>query len=883
MVALDPERPAAVWVAPGLIALPRAAAGQAVEWMLHAAPDGGIDPTRREPVPWRQLPLVEDLAGLPGDARRAHPHLADALALTVPGHASLDLPGLVRGQLAVTGRGRDGRLLVAHGVQTAPLLDALHPDAARAELGVTWRDGTPTLRLWAPTARAVDVLLWRDPDREPERVPLAEEPDGSWSATGARDWRDAAYLYAVTVYVPGFDRVAENRVTDPYAVALTVDSQRGVLADPADPRWTPRAWADTPSPPLAHPVDQVSYELHVRDFSRDDPDVPPDLRGTYAAFGVEGRGRAHLRRLAEAGLTAVQLLPVLDFASVPERRTAWSLPDADALAAEAPDGSAQQRLAAHRPGSPFNWGYDPWHVLAPEGSYARDGHQDGGARIAELRGAVGALHGLGLRVVLDVVFNHTRDAGQAPASVLDKVVPGYYHRREVDGRIATSPAGPAVATERTMAAKLVVDAAVHWVRAYRVDGFRFDLMGHHGRDVMEAVRAALDALTPDRDGVDGRAVTLHGEGWDFGEVAGNARFVQATQGQLDGTGIATFSDRLRDAVRGGAPFDADPRRQGVASGLAGAPNGAAINGGDEERAARLLAATDVVQVGLAGTLRGFVFRSARTGRPTRGDEVGYEPGRPAGYAAEPTEALNYVDAHDNETLFDALALKLPRDTDPEQRARANLVALALATLGQNPVLWHAGVDVLRSKSLDRNSYDSGDWFNRFDVSGADTGFGRGLPPSADNRAAWSIAAPILADRSLRPTPELVRSVHARALDLLRLRASSRLLRLGTAAAISAKLSFPASGTWAQRPGVIVMLLDDAAGEPVDPRFAALLVVANALPWPVQQPLASSVGSGWTLHPVQAAGADEVVRRARVEDDTAILGARTVAVFARLRP
>ena len=874
-MGLDPQACAAVWVHPTLVLLPDAPRS-AADWTLHASDEGGIDPDRREPVPWRQLPLSVVPGPPPPEVLAEHPHLAGATALRLP--ADADPTALAAGQLALIGRDPRGAVVAATGVQIGPLLDALFPDPAAP--GVEWRGGVPTLRLWAPTARAVAVLLWLPgAGEEPRRVPATRDADGTWRVVGEPGWRDAAYLYAVTVYAPDFDRVVENRVTDPYAVALTTDSAAGVLADPDDPRWAEPRWLAAPSPPLRHPVDQVSYELHVRDFSREDTRVPAELRGSYAAFGVEGHGRAHLRRLAEAGLTSVQLLPVHDFASVPERADDQASPDPDALAALPPDSPEQQRLAAHRPGSPFNWGYDPWHFFAPEGSYATAGGRDGGARIAELRGAVGALHELGLRVVLDVVFNHTRDAGQQPASVLDKIVPGYYHRRALDGRIAASTAGPSVATERTMAARLVVDAAVHWARHYRIDGFRFDLMGHHGRDVMVGVRAALDALTPAADGVDGRAVTLHGEGWDFGEVAGNARFVQATQGQLDGTGIATFSDRLRDAVRGGAPFDADPRRQGWASGLAGAPNGAAINGGADEQAQRLLAVTDVVQAGLAGTLRSFSFRSARTGRPTRGDEVGYVPGRGAGYASEPAEALNYVDAHDNETLFDALAHKLPPDTDPEQRARAHLLALGLATLGQNPVLWHAGVELLRSKSLDRNSYDSGDWFNVFDVTGAQHGFGRGLPQAGDNRAAWSLAGPLLADPGVKPSPELIASVRDRALDWLRLRRASRLFRLGSTAAIAQKLSFPASGTWAQRPGVIVMLLDDTRGVPVG-EDAAVLVVANALSWPITQPLPPHVGVGWELHPVQASGADPVVRHARVNDGAAVLAGRTLAVFRR---
>lgn len=882
MLAPDLDRLPAVWVSPGLLLVPRAPSG-ATAWMLHAAAEGGIDVRRREPVPWTQVPLAPLPDGVPMAVREAYPHVSDALALTVPD--GLDLQAAVRGQILLIGRADSGAAVAALGVQTAPLLDALYPGAASAPLGVRWRRGTPTLRLWAPTARAVEALVWGgDTEDAPiERHPLTVDPDGIWQVTGTPAWVDRRYLYSVTVYVPAFDRVVENRVTDPYAVALTTDSRHGVLTDLTDPRWAEPRWLAAPSPPLRHRVDQVAYELHVRDHSRDDASVPADLRGTYAAFGVESDGRAHLRRLAEAGLTSVQLLPVLDFASVVEDRTAQRHPDIVELSAASPAGALQQERAAHQAGTPFNWGYDPWHWFAPEGSYATAGNQDGGARVAELRGAVGALHELGLRVVLDVVFNHTFAAGQEPSSVLDKIVPGYYYRRELDGTIATSPAGPAVATETAMASRIVVDACVHWARHYRVDGFRFDLMGHHSVEVMRDVRAALDALTLDGDGVDGPAVTLHGEGWEFGEVAGNARFVQATQGQLDGTGIATFSDRLRDAVRGAAPFDADPGRQGFVSGLAGAPNGAAHNGTSAAQHDRLLALTDVIQVGLAGTLRTVAFRSARTRRPVTGAQVEFWPGVSAGYAAEPDEALNYVDAHDNETLYDALASALPVATDPGQRARATLVALALATLGQNPVLWHAGVDLLRSKSLDRNSYDSGDWFNRLDYTGRDNGFGRGLPPARDNETHWRWVAPLLADPALRPDAGLVGATHARALDLLRLRSSSRLFRLGSAAQIEAKLTFPASGTWAQRPGVVVMFLDDERGTRVDSRLAGVLVVANALPWPAEQPLPAEVGTSWTLHPVQAHGADDVVRRARVEDGIARVPSRTVAVFVRLRP
>ena len=190
---------------------------------------------------------------------------------------------------------------------------------------------------------------------------------------------------------------------------------------------------------------------------------------------------------------------------------------------------------------------------------------------------VGALHQDGLRVVLDQVFNHTAASGQARQSVLDKVVPGYYQRLNATGAVETSTCCQNVATEHAMAQKLMVDSVV--IVGARLQGRRLPLrphgppqQGQHARG-----RAGPRRADPEKDGVDGKSIYLYGEGWNFGEVADNKLFVQATQGQLGGTGIGTFSDRLRDGVRGGGPFDEDPRRQGFGSGEATDPNGAPVN------------------------------------------------------------------------------------------------------------------------------------------------------------------------------------------------------------------------------------------------------------------------------------------------------------------
>ena len=481
--------------------------------------------------------------------------------------------------------------------------------------------------------------------------------DGVWRASGEPSWRNATYLYEVTVYVPALDEVVVNAVTDPYSVALTTNSARSVLADLEDPALAPDGWRRLRKPRLAQPEDSTIYELHVRDFSISDETVPPAHRGTYLAFtDRDSDGMRHLRELARSGMNTLHLLPTNDIATIEEDRSAHQEPPCD-LRAFPPASERQQECVAQvAAGDGFNWGYDPLHYTTPEGSYATD--PEGPARTLQFRQAVQGINRAGLRVVVDVVYNHTPAAGQDPKSVLDRIVPGYYQRLDpATGAVETSTCCANTATEHLMMGKLMRDSVLTWARHYKVDGFRFDLMGHQPKALMVALRRDLDALTRRRDGVDGRRIFLYGEGWNFGEVANDARFVQASQLNMAGTGIATFSDRLRDAVRGGGPFDDDPRIQGFASGLFTDPNGSPANGSAAEQRTRLLHYQDLIRLGLAANLRDYTFLDS-TGQLVRGADVDYN-GQPAGYAADPGETITYVDAHDNETLFDVLTLKLP--------------------------------------------------------------------------------------------------------------------------------------------------------------------------------------------------------------------------------
>lgn len=391
-------------------------------------------------------------------------------------------------------------------------------------------------------------------------------------------------------------------------------------------------------------------------------------------------------------------------------------------------------------------------------------------------------------------------------------------------------------------------------------------MGHHPKANILAVRTALDALTPKKDGVDGKRIILYGEGWNFGEIADDARFVQATQKNMAGTGIATFSDRARDAVRGGGPFDEDPGVQGFASGLYTDPNSSSANGTPAQQRARLLHYQDLIKVGLTGNLADYTFTDS-SGRTVKGSDVDYN-GAPAGYAAAPGDALAYADAHDNETLFDALAFKLPESTTPAARARMQVLAMATAALSQGPALSQAGTDRLRSKSLDRNSYDSGDWFNALHWDCRDgNGFGRGLPPAADNKDKWPYAKPLLT--SVRVGCADIEAASAAYRDLLRIRTTEPAFSRRTAADVQRTLSFPLSGP-DETPGVVTMRLGD------------LVVIVNATPESREQRVEAVSGTPYHLHPEQRKGADPIVKSAAYEQSSGIftVPGRTVAVFSR---
>ncbi|GAA3617688.1 pullulanase-type alpha-1,6-glucosidase [Streptomyces chitinivorans] len=826
-----------------------------------AVEDGALNHEGR----WLRLNPVP--GGLSDAQKEKFPHLKDYPAFRIDPRDRDRVRTALRGQIVATQRNSESALLAATGVQIPGVLDDLYgKKAAKADLGPVFdRKGRPTLSVWAPTAQQVSLEL----DGRTVRM-RRDDATGVWSARGNRSWTGEPYRYHVKVWAPSVGRLVTNKVTDPYSTALTTDSEKSLVVDLSDPKLAPRGWKKLDKPAPTPLRDAQIQELHIRDFSVADPTVSEKHRGGYLAF-TEGSadGMKHLRKLADAGTSHVHLLPSYDIASIPERAAERTEPACDLAALPADSGEQQECIGKTRGKDAYNWGYDPLHYTVPEGSYATDA--DGTTRTVEYRRMVKSLNEAGLRVVLDVVYNHTMAAGQDEQSVLDRIVPGYYHRLLADGTVATSTCCANTAPEHTMMGKLTVDSIVTWAKQYKVDGFRFDLMGHHPKANILAVREALDALTPEKDGVDGKDIILYGEGWNFGEVADDARFVQATQKNMAGTGIATFSDRARDAVRGGGPFDADPGVQGFASGLYTDPNSSDANGSRAEQRQRLLHYQDLIKVGLSGNLADYTFTDT-SGRRVTGSQVDYN-GSPAGYAGAPGEALAYADAHDNETLYDALAFKLPEDTPAADRARMQVIAMATAALSQGPALSQAGSDLLRSKSLDRNSYDSGDWYNAIHWNcEAGNGFGRGLPPAWDNEDKWPYAKPLLTLADLSPSCGEIRGASAAYRDLLEIRSTEKVFSQSTAAGVQRALSFPLSGE-EETPGVITMRLADGDRD--------LVVVFNATPERQTQTVPSLAGASYALHPVQAKGSDTVVRTAAFDGGRGAFTVppRTVAVFA----
>ncbi len=784
---------------------------------------------------------------LTAEQQAKYPHLKDAAAFALP--SGKDLKPLLKGEMVAIGTDADGILQGATLVQSAGALDALYAEeATKLAYGAIVEGGNVTFRLWAPTAKSVKLALFDEQHKAlGERTMTQDDASGSWSVQGGQELVGKFYRYDIEVYHPLSRKLESYQVTDPYSLSLAMNSEFSQVVDLDDPALKPEGWDSLKAPhSQQNPADITIYEAHVRDLTGNDESTKPEHRGKFLGLtDSDSVPVKHLQSLAQSGVSHLHLLPVFDIATVNEDPAkVANLQDdfsklcqvnaevkdskfggycgggqtieavlADLQGADSKENPQVQELSGYLRGvDSFNWGYDPYHYTAPEGSYATDA--EGSQRILEFREMVKAIkQNIGMNVVMDVVYNHTNEAGLGPKSVLDKIVPWYYQRLNPEtGSVENSTCCSNTAPEHAMFAKLMDDSLVTWARDYKIDAFRFDLMGHHPKDQMVQALAAVKQVNPE--------MYFYGEGWNFGEVQDDKRFVQATQKHLAGTGIGSFSDRLRDAVRGGSPFDGgDTIRK-----TQGFGNGALVDANEMDgvELATALHQSDLVRLGMAGNLKEFVLTD-KDGMPKKGSDIDYN-GQPAGYAQDPTEIQNYVDKHDNQTLFDNLIYKAPEGAD---LVRMQGVSLATAMLGQGIPFTHAGVELLRSKSMERDSYDSGDWYNRVDYTLADNNFDKGLPRKDKDGDNYPLIEQVLG-KHVKPSGADMATMVGFYQELAELRQSSRLLRLGSGAEVIKRVDFRNTGP-DQVPGLIVMTVDDGvnAGADLDPAIEGLVVMINA--------------------------------------------------------
>ena len=855
----------AVWLTGKVIQWPGVSGGSKVK--LYWSATGQITATEGAAVGGADGSItLDDFTGaIPADVATRFKWVGAGSRYTVRDADVASLADLHKAQVVIAQEDSGGLVQNATTAQIAGALDDLYAAAAMASLGAFVSSGSTTYKLWAPTARSVMLYRYASGSSDATNAdPMVfDAATGIWSFTVPSDTSGTYYRFGVKVFVRGVGLV-RNLVTDPYSLTLAANSVRSEVVNLADTRTKPNGW-DSSAPPatVSTATDQTIYELHVRDFSANDTTVPAAHRGKYLAFTDTGsNGMQHLHALAAAGMTDVHLMPMFDFSSVPETGCVTPTPSGGPA-----DQSQQAAVVATAGTDCFNWGYDPYHFNAPEGSYATS-VDDGMTRVLEFRSMIQALNAAGLRVGMDVVFNHTTASGQNDHSVLDEIVPGYYYRYGNTGAQLTDSCCADTAPENHMMGKLVQDSVLMWARDYHVSSFRYDIMSFIPRAVLTDLQAKVDAAT-------GRHVEMLGEGWNFGAPANGARFVQASMFSLNDSGIGSFNPYVRDAVRGGSGFDGgnaliasqgwingqfyDPNAQGTAS------------------ASDLMWSADIIKGAMAGSIRSYTLTTSWDAQlPLEQISVG---GSPLGFVTQPAESVAFVENHDNQTLFDINAYKLPLTTSQDDRARVQMLGAAVVSFSQGVAYYHAGVDTLRSKSLDRNSYDSGDWFDKLDWSYADNNFGVGLPPQGVDGADWPVQGPLLANALIKPTATQIAWARDQFRDLLRIRKSTSLLHMQAAADIKARLKFWNTGS-TQVPTVIVGDLDGSGYAGANFQELTYFINVDKQAHPIVIPALAA--RAFVLHPVHLATGVADPRAAQATYDattgTFTIPPRTAVVF-----
>lgn len=503
----------------------------------------------------------------------------------------------------------------------------------KKDLGANYSKKATKFRVWAPTAQDVLLNLYKEGEGENliKTIPMEKDKKGTWVVEEKGDLDKIYYTYSVTVAGEKYE------VVDIYAKAVGVNGKRGMIIDLKSTN--PKGWSEVPRPKFEGQENTIVYEMHVRDFSIDNSSGIKNKgkylgmveNGSKNSFG-ESTGIDYLKKL---GVTHIQLLPVMDYASVDETRL-----------------NEKQ----------FNWGYDPENYQVPEGSYSSNPY-DGEVRIREFKEMIMEFHKNGIRVIMDVVFNHT---AKTQDSNFNKIVPNYYYRKSGENFANASACGNETASERAMMRKYIVDTVVYWAKEYKVDGFRFDLMGIHDLETMNEVRKALDKVD--------KSIVVYGEPWAAGAPMLAKNEIATKENILKLDRVGAFNDDIRDGIKGSV-FNSKDR--GFATGKEN----------QEER----------IKFGIVGAVEH--------------SQVNYV--KP--WANSPIQSVNYASAHDNLTLWDKINSSNFEDS-LENKKMMNKLSASIVFTSQGIIFFHGGEEILRSKineegKFDENSYKSSDFVN----------------------------------------------------------------------------------------------------------------------------------------------------------------------------
>lgn len=509
------------------------------------------------------------------------------------------------------------------------------------DLGLTFSSKNKVFKIWAPTAEQAQLIFYKEGvgGNPLSTYPMTKKEGGVWQADLSGEFK--SWFYAFKVMING---QWQEEVPDPYAKVVGINGKRAMVVDLKETN--PPGWEKDKSPLFKNKTDAILYELHVRDASIADNSGIKN-KGKFLGLTETGTKNAEgfstgLDHIKELGITHVHLLPSYDFYSLDESK---------------PDKPQ------------YNWGYDPLNYNVPEGSYSTNPY-DGITRIKEFKQMVQAFHQNGLRVVMDVVYNHTRLTEE---SYFNQLVPGYYYRQTRDGKFSNATAcGNETASERYMMRKFMLESVLYWVKEYHIDGFRFDLMGVHDIETMNLISRELHKIKPD--------ILLYGEGWTAGAspLPDSLRALKKYAYKLDR--IAVFSDDIRDGIKGSV---FEYKDKGFVSGKAGM---------EESIKFGIVASCKHPQVDYS--------------------KVNHSK---AAYSAQPWNTITYCECHDNHVLWDKLAISAKNATQPERKEMYKL-ALSIVLTSQGISFLHAGTEFLRTKKGVENSFESPDSINAIDWS-----------------------------------------------------------------------------------------------------------------------------------------------------------------------